>query len=197
MSGRLAHLSQISGAWGQGDFTRHVEDDETDEIGELGQNLNRVAADLQTLLDEKGQVAVLEERERMARELHDTLAQGVAGLVLQLEAVKHHLNEGEIAESQMIVADATTQARDSLRTARAAIDDLRAEATFASDFVAAVTQQAQQFSTTYGISCDVDAQLPDSLLLSPTISLHARRALRELLTNAARHADSNDGVGYS
>ena len=64
----------------------------------MGENLNQVAADLKTLLADKEQIAVLEERNRMARELHDTLAQGVAGLVLQLEAVKHHLNEGEVVE---------------------------------------------------------------------------------------------------
>jgi signal transduction histidine kinase len=190
LSGRLAHLSQVSAAWSQGNFERQIEDDEADEIGELGENLNQVAADLQTLLADKEQIAVLEERERMARELHDTLAQGVAGLVLQLEAVKHHLNEGEVSESQLIVAEASTQARDALRKARAAIDDLRAEALFAPEFVAAVARRTQKFSTTNNISCELDAQLPDSLLLPPATSLHARRALAEMLANVARHAEA-------
>ncbi len=190
LSGRLAHLSQVSTAWSQGNFERQIEDDEADELGELGENLNQVAADLQTLLADKEQIAVLEERNRMARELHDTLAQGVAGLVLQLEAVKHHLNEGEVAESQIIIAEATTQARDALRKAREAIDDLRAEALLAPDFVATVTQQTQKFSATNNISCELDAQLPDSLLLPPATSLHARRALAEMLANVARHAEA-------
>jgi len=190
LSGRLAHLSQVSAAWSQGNFERQIEDDEADEIRELGENLNQVAIDLQTLLADKEQIAVLEERNRMARELHDTLAQGVAGLVLQLEAVKHHLNEGEVAESQLIVAEASAQARDALRKARAAIDDLRAEALFAPDFVTAVTQQVQKFSATNNISCELDAQLPDSLLLPPATSHHARRALAEMLANVARHAEA-------
>jgi signal transduction histidine kinase len=190
LSGRLAHLSQVSAAWSQGNFERQIEDDEADEIGELGENLNQVAADLQTLLADKEQIAVLEERNRMARELHDTLAQGVAGLVLQLEAVKHHLNEGEVAESQLIVAEASTQARDALRKAREAIDDLRAEALFAPDFITAVTQQAQKFSDSNNLSVELDAQLPDSLLLTPATSLHARRALAEMLANVARHAEA-------
>ena len=190
LSGRLGHLSQITAAWGQGNFERQIEDVEADEIGELGGNLNRVAVDLQTLLADKEQIAVLEERGRMARELHDTLAQGVAGLVLQLEAVKHHLNEGEVAESQLIVTEAATQARGALHKARAAIYDLRAEAMFAPDFVTAVSQQTQQFSITHNIPCQLDAQLPDSLLLPPTVSLHARRALAEMLANVARHAEA-------
>ncbi|MGD8585372.1 MAG: histidine kinase [Chloroflexota bacterium] len=189
-SGRLAHLSQVSAAWSQGNFERQIEDDEADEIGELGENLNQVAADLQTLLADKEQIAVLEERNRMARELHDTLAQGVAGLVLQLEAVKHHLNEGQVAESRLIVAEASAQARDALRNARSAIDDLRAEALFAPDFIAAVTQQVQTFGNSNNISVEPDAQLPDSLLLPPVTSLHARRALAEMLANVARHAEA-------
>ena len=190
LSGRLTQLARTTADWGRGNFERYIEDNEKDEIGELGQNLNRVAADLQTLLADKEQVAVLEERDRMARELHDTLAQGVAGLVLQLEAVKHHLEVGEIPESQMIVSEAVLQARDALRKARAAIDDLRADAMFAPDFVEVVTQRAQRFQASTGIAYELDAQLPDNLLLSPSVSLHARRALSEMLTNVARHAQA-------
>ncbi len=190
LSGRLAHLSQVSAAWGQGNFEQQIQDDEADEIGELGENLNRVAADLQTLLSEKEQIAVLGERDRMARELHDTLAQGVAGLVLQLEAVKHHLNEGEVAESQLIVTEATTQARNALRSARGAIDDLRNAAMLAPDFITAVSQRVQKFGLTNNLMAELDAQLPDSLLLSPTTSFHARRALSEMLANVARHAEA-------
>lgn len=190
LGGRLAHLSQVSAAWGQGDFARQIQDDEEDEIGELGENLNRVAADLQILLADKEQMAVLEERDRMARELHDTLAQGVAGLVLQLEAVKHFLSEGEVAESQLIVAEATTQARDTLRTARAAIDDLRAEALLAPEFVTAVTQRTQAFSQSHNLPVVLDAQLPDSLRLPPAVVHHAGRALAEMLANVAKHAQA-------
>ena len=190
LSGRLVQLSYTTAAWGQGNFADYIEDPEEDEIGELGQNLNRVAADLQTLLADKEKIAVLEERDRMARELHDTLAQGVSGLVLQLEAVKHYLETGEIAESQLIISEAATQARDALRQARAAIDDLRAEALFAPEFVEVIDQRAQRFHAATGITYELDAQLPDNLLLPSTLSLHARRAVAEMLENVARHAEA-------
>jgi NarL family two-component system sensor histidine kinase YdfH len=190
LSGRLTQLSHTTAAWGQGNFDRYIVDLEKDEIGELGQNLNRVAADLLTLLADKEKIAVSEERERMARELHDTLAQGVSGLVLQLEAVKHHLETGEILESQMIVSETVAQARDALRNARAAIDDLRAEAMFAPAFVEAIAQRAQRIHAATGISYELDAQLPDNLLLPPTVSLHARRAVAEMLANVVRHAQA-------
>lgn len=191
-SKRLTHLSQVSAAWGQGDFVGQIQDNEADEIGELGENLNQVAAELQTLLKDKEQIAVLEERDRMARELHDTLAQGVSGLVLQLEAVGHHLEEGEISESQTIVTDARTQARGALHKARAVIDDLRTSTDLAPDFEKSIRRRVQEFNRTYGLACDLDIQLPSSLRLPPAISLHARRALTEMLTNVARHAQATN-----
>ena len=190
LSGRLAHLSHVATAWGQGDFEQQIEDDEADELGDLGENLNRVATDLKYLLADKEQTAVLEERNRMARELHDTLAQGVAGLVLQLEAVKHHLNEGDVDESKSIVNDAAEQARDALHKARAAIDDLRDEAMFATEFVTVVTRRTGKFSAATSIVVEVDAQLPETLLLPSGTTLHARRALAEMLANIAQHSEA-------
>ena len=190
LSGRLARLSHTTAAWGQGNFEQTIEDPEQDEIGKLGRNLNRVATELQTLLADKEKIAVLEERDRMARELHDTLAQGVAGLVLQLEAVKYHLEMAEIPESQVIVSEAATQARDALHKARAAIDDLRTAAIFAPEFVEGIAQRTQRFQATNGISVELVAQLPDNLLLQPALSLHARRATAEMLANVARHAEA-------
>jgi NarL family two-component system sensor histidine kinase YdfH len=75
-----------------------------------------------------------------------------------------------------------------LRNARAAIDDLRAEALFAPNFVEVVTQRAQRFNAATGISYELDARLPNKLVLSPSVSLHARRAVAEMLANVARHA---------
>ncbi len=62
------------------------------------------------------------ERERMAFELHDTLGQGVAGLVLQLEAVKNHLENGRAGRAEEIVVQAMGTARSTLADSRAVID---------------------------------------------------------------------------
>ena len=67
------------------------------------------------------------ERQRMARELHDTLAQGVAGLILQLEAANNHLENGRYPRAQTIIRQSMKRACSTLVNARAAIDDLRLE----------------------------------------------------------------------
>lgn len=71
------------------------------------------------------ELTIANERQRMARDLHDTLAQGVAGLLLQLGAADAHLVNGNTVRSQQIIQKAMDSARKTLKDARGAIDDLR------------------------------------------------------------------------
>jgi len=127
------------------------------------------------------------ERQRLARELHDTLAQGLAGLILQLEAVDSQLARGRPERAQAIIAQAMERARTTLADARRAIDDLRAETE--SDLADAVRAEADRFTAATGIPCSLDLALP------PAIPLHARehilRVVSEGLANVARHARAN------
>jgi NarL family two-component system sensor histidine kinase YdfH len=124
------------------------------------------------------------ERQRMARELHDTLAQGLAGLILQLEAADSHLASGRPERAQSIVQQAMTRARDTLAESRRAIDGLRAEPT--GDLEDAVRSEAGHFTSASGVPCSLalalDRPLPEA------IRAVALRAVAEGLTNIARHA---------
>jgi NarL family two-component system sensor histidine kinase YdfH len=124
------------------------------------------------------------ERQRMARELHDTLAQGLAGLILQLEAADSHLAGGHPDRAQTIVEQAMTRARATLADSRRAIDGLRTEAT--GNFEDAVRQEAQRFQSAAGIPCTLDLSLAGPL--PGPIREFALRAVAEGLTNIARHA---------
>jgi two-component system, NarL family, sensor histidine kinase YdfH len=128
------------------------------------------------------------ERQRMARELHDTLAQGLAGLILQLEAVNSHLESHKPERAQTIVQQAMTRARGTLADARRAIDDLRAESAVTSDLAAAVQAEADRFTAATGLPCQV------TLTVLPQLSQDSReqalRTVTEALTNVARHAQA-------
>ncbi len=128
------------------------------------------------------------ERQRMARELHDTLSQGLAGLILQLEAVDAHLSRGHTAKAQAIVQQAMERARTTLAEARRAIDDLRASDQAPIDLARAIQAEAERFSATTGLPCELDVSVPPDLPFD--LGDNLQRMISEALTNVARHAEA-------
>ncbi len=129
-------------------------------------------------------LTIANERQRMARELHDTLSQGLAGLILQLEAADAHLANNRNEKARTIVANAMEQARATLTDARHAIDDLRK--TSSDDLDSALRLEISRFTGATGIPCNFQADqtrpLPDA------VKETVLRAVAEALTNIARHA---------
>jgi NarL family two-component system sensor histidine kinase YdfH len=129
------------------------------------------------------------ERRRMARELHDTLAQGLTGLILQLEAVKSHLVNGHDERALEIVTQAMGRARTSLATARSAIDDLRSEAMPPVDMQQALENEIDRFTAASGIPCTAD--LCSQATAPAAYGESIVRIVAEGLTNVARHAQAS------
>jgi NarL family two-component system sensor histidine kinase YdfH len=138
------------------------------------------------LAEYAGQVETLTleaERQRMARELHDTLAQGLAGLVLQLEALEANLERDNTGQALQIAAQAKERARSTLADARRAIDDLRAADTETAE---AVSREVERFQNATGIPCTLD--MPPELNVSERDGEHLLRCVSEGLANVTRHA---------
>jgi NarL family two-component system sensor histidine kinase YdfH len=129
-------------------------------------------------------LTIANERQRMARELHDTLSQGLAGLILQLEAADAYLVGNRLARARVILQQSMENARATLADARLAIDDLRQPAP--PDLAEAVIQEAGRFTNATGIDCEplieLKVEIPDRI--AETVV----RAISESLTNIARHA---------
>jgi two-component system, NarL family, sensor histidine kinase YdfH len=124
------------------------------------------------------------ERQRMARELHDTLAQGLAGLILQIEGLEEHLEQGNMEKVADIAAQAKSRARTTLAEARQAISDLRRQSV---DTTAdAIVREVERFRQATGISCDLT--LPETMALSDQLGEHVVRCVGEGLTNVMHHA---------
>jgi NarL family two-component system sensor histidine kinase YdfH len=133
-------------------------------------------------------LTLVAERQRLARELHDTLAQGLAGLILQLEAADSHLGSQNPEKAQAIVQQAMTRARATLADARRAIGDLRATALAPADLNAAIRAEAERFTHTTGIPCALN--LCEAGRISPQTAENALRTVSEGLMNIARHAQA-------
>ncbi len=134
------------------------------------------------------ELTLANERQRMARELHDTLAQGLAGLILQLEAANSHLNEQRTERAQAILQQAMGRARATLADARRAIDDLREGRIYQRDFEQTLREEVSRFTSATGIPCDFE--IAPALELSDSIGEHIVRVASEALTNIARHAQA-------
>jgi len=151
------------------------------ELEKANQQLTEYAARVEDL-------TIAAERQRMARELHDTLSQGLAGLILQLEAADAHLTNNRAEKAQSIVGNAMGQARATLADARRAIDDLRQSSL--DDLDSALRLEISRFTNATGIPilfhADHTPPLPDPV--KETLV----RAVAEALTNIANHAQAHN-----
>lgn len=165
------------------------QNDAREHAQRLAAELETANRQLTTYATQVEDLTLANERQRMARELHDTLAQGVAGLVLQLEAVKAHLEAGRDERAAAIIDQSLARARTTLADARAAIDDLRATPDSLPD---AVRTKIERFTQATGIPCDLDLALGNSHLIPAGISDHALRILSEARTHITRHAQATE-----
>jgi len=130
------------------------------------------------------------ERQRMARELHDTLAQGLAGLILQLEAADSHISENHLEKTQTIIQQAMNRARTTLAEARNAIGDLRGTPTSPTDLVEAIRSETEKYTHITGIPCNLKLCNLDAV---PTeVAENVLRAVSEGLMNVAKHAQATE-----
>lgn len=149
--------------------------------------LEFVHAELERYAERVEDLTLINERQRIARELHDTLAQGLVGLILQLEAVDTHLIHDRKERAREIVQQAMSRARATLANVRLAIDDLRlSEEDHSMTLQKALQEEIQSFINFTGIACKYDlTALPEHI--TPQ-SEHILRTMTESLTNIARHA---------
>lgn len=139
-------------------------------------------------LDAQGRrVAVWEERSRMAREIHDTLAQGFTGVLMQLEATESALETGQLVRARERLGRARELARTGLQEARRSVWALRPEHLEAQSFSAALCSVVT--ALTAGTSLQVHVALDEyDGPLPPELEIDLLRVVQEAVTNTVRHA---------
>lgn len=131
--------------------------------------------------------AVLSERSRVGRELHDTLEQGLAGIALQLEAVAGSLEASSPDAARQSLDVARQMLRYSQEEARRSVRDLRSQALESRDLAGALTDLARQM--THGSAAVADVRVEGSRhRLDASDEHHLLRIGLEALTNALKHS---------
>ena len=133
---------------------------------------------------------VLEERNRMAREIHDTLAQGFTGIVLQLEAAEQALEESS-ADAVGHLRRAKGLARESLQEARRSVWDLLPRALEQGSLDQALREEVERFPTLGGEKVTF-APAGEPMALPLKVQIALLRICQESLTNVRRHAGATE-----
>ncbi|HSU60678.1 MAG TPA: two-component regulator propeller domain-containing protein [Bryobacteraceae bacterium] len=132
--------------------------------------------------------AVLQERNRIAREIHDTLAQGFAGVSVQLELVSRLLASSADAAREHL-DQARVLVRRSLADARSSIWELRLQSAEREDLAARLSKMANQ--VTGSGPAKLELQIRGAYRpLAPKVENELLKIAQEALTNAVRHANA-------
>jgi signal transduction histidine kinase len=141
------------------------------------------------LLTQAREAGVQDERQRMAREIHDTLAQGLVGIIRQLEVV----DSADETAARRHIEVATTLARESLNEARRSVQDLAPAALEHARLPDAITQVTERWSKLSGIEATTRTT-GHAVAMRPEIEVALLRAAQEALANVARHARAGEVV---
>lgn len=167
-----------------------------DRLGSLSEQRRQAVARLEAALAENAglqaqlveqarEAGILEERQRLAREIHDTLAQGLTGIITQLGAVQQAKDNPE--RWQQHVENALALARESLGEARRSVHALRPAPLDQARLPDALAEAASRWSQVHGIQATV-AITGEFAALSADVEAALMRVTQEALSNITKHA---------
>jgi len=176
--------------------------------------LNTLRATQDELAAAEREAGALEERERIARDIHDTIAQGFTSIVMLSQAGESALGRGDDEHAARRFAEIQETARDNLAEARALVAAMPPPSLERDGLVGALRRLVERHSAETGVPVRFSVEGPPRTL-APSSEVTALRAAQESLANARRHAGatsievvltfdedgatvtvSDDGVGF-
>jgi two-component system NarL family sensor kinase len=147
-----------------------------------------VAIERARLFAQSAELGAAEERNRLAREIHDTLAQGLAAISMQLETADVLLDAGaDPARVQQAVQQALALTRANLDEARRSVLDLRAAPLEGRTLTEALTALVAEWSAKWSVPARLEVAGPQRAL-PHAVETSLYRIAQEALSNVARHA---------
>jgi signal transduction histidine kinase len=150
----------------------------------LIEELERTRSELAELSRESGALA---ERERLAREIHDALAQGFTSVIMLLQAAQASLERGDVASARRQLALAEPAARDGLAEARSLIDTLSPLPLQGTSLVGAVERVSSELGARMGFAAKVEVS-GSAQAISHNAEIVLLRAAQVALVNVGRHS---------
>ncbi len=182
---RLHRITQAAQAWSKGEFAVEVRDPSRDEIGQLGNDLNSMAEQLHTLLVTREELATIEERNRLARDLHDSIKQNVFATALLVGAARTYLPP-DMLPAQTYLAEAEALAEQTRQELTAVIYELRPARLEDKGLAVVLREYAEEWSGRMGIAVAMHVQGERVIALDIEEALF--RVAQESLANIAHHS---------
>ncbi len=167
--------------WSTGDFSTFAKDSSSDEVGQLSQQLNRMAEQLQNVLETRHQLAVLEERNRLARDLHDSVKQQIFATTMQVRAAKKLMVQNA-PQAQSRLDEAEELLRQTQQEMTSLINELRPLTLEEKGLPRALQELIDRWSR----RTEISAHLHFGELLPVTPSVE------EALSNVLRHSQAHN-----
>jgi signal transduction histidine kinase len=185
---RLHSITLAADAWSRGEFQATVRDKRRDELGILAADLNMMAQQLQRLVADRQDLAVVEERHRLARDLHDSVKQQTFVITMLVGAARN-LVAGNTEVEQML-SEAERLAGQTQQELTTLIRALRPAALADHRLLMALPEFCADWSglTHIGVQLDLPSELP----LTPDAEQELFRVAQEALTNVARHSHATE-----
>ena len=200
---RLHRVLEVSRAWMRGNLSLRIADSRRDEIGLLARQLNLLAEHLEEdeedlrelqertsrLSDQVRALAVVEERNRLARELHDSVKQNLFSVAMTASAIRAKFSamDDTPTDLQEMVQEVETTARAAQQEMTRLIEDLRPESLYDQGLAEALNDYTLILGAREHLLIYLDVHGNDKLL-PPTVAEALYRVAQEALHNVARHA---------
>ncbi|MGC9469464.1 MAG: sensor histidine kinase [Anaerolineae bacterium] len=206
---RLLRLSALADAWLRGNLALRTGETAGDELGMLAERLDLLVEHLQEdeedlvrlresnvrLTDQVRALAVVEERNRLARELHDSVKQHLFSLTMTASAVRTHLDmvshggQALAPDLQEMVQEMETAAQTAQRETTRLIEDLRPAPLQERGLPAALNDYTLLFGAQEHLLVYLDVDC-GNVALPPRVAEALYRVAQEALHNVARHAQA-------
>jgi signal transduction histidine kinase len=174
-------------------FSRGDQPPEADELSVLaavGQQIG-VAIENARLYAEMQNMAVLQERSRLSRELHDGLAQVLGYLHLKSKVLEQLISSGDTSRAQTEASDIRETAGRAYEDVRESILGLRTTISPGVGLVPAVKEYTRRFGEQSGIIVNLMVSEQASVSFAPAVEVQLLRIIQEALTNARKHSGAH------
>lgn len=184
---RIHNVTQTTNHWSQGDFSLFIRERSNDELGQLAQRLNQMAEQLQNLLHTRQELAAMDERNRLARDLHDSVKQQVFATVMKIGSARALIEEDPKAAGKHL-DEAERLARQAQTELTATIRELQPVTLEHMGLAPALAKQVDDWSRLNRIRARVE--VPRVCNVPKELEQALFRVTQEALANIARHSQA-------